>query len=93
MTQYNLENGGLDAETTTNLLRSFRRISSGEVPVWDAAAPGSNRNLSLALKKGLLDSFEDGAVDKESLDAIQSLRSIYAYEQAHITGIKSAGYP
>lgn len=89
MVRYNELNGGIDAETTSNLLRSFRRISSGEVPVFDSAAPGSNQNLSLALKKAMLDSMDDGAVNKEAADAIKSLRQIYAFDQAQIAGINN----
>jgi hypothetical protein len=86
-TKYNLEHGGLDAETTSKLLQSFGRIAKGQVPIFTTPAPGSAQNLSDALKKAMMESLDDTAIgNADAVNAIKSLRKIYQTDQAQIIG-------
>ena len=83
--------GGLDSEATGKLLQSFRRISSGEVPTFEQAAPGSGKNLANALRKAMMESLDDtNVVNKDAVEAIRSLRKVYQTDQAQITGYNRA---
>jgi hypothetical protein len=89
MENYNTVNGGLNAEQSGELLRQFRRIASGEVPVFKSAAPGSNTNLSLALKKAMLEEMEQNTSNPIAIDAINKVRNAYQFDQGQIRHINN----
>jgi hypothetical protein len=89
MENYNTVNGGLNVEQSGELLRQFRRIASGEVPVFKSAAPGSNTNLSLALKKAMLEEMEQNTSNPIAIDAINKVRNAYQFDQGQIRHINN----
>lgn len=84
----NSADGGLNAEQTKNLLKGFRRISGGEVPVFEGAQAGTSRNLGQALRRAFLEELEMGAKNTDAVAAVKSLRKVYETDQLMIDGVK-----
>lgn len=69
--------GGINSEQTRKLLNSFRQIASGDIPVWEGAAAGSQQAMARRLKSAFLTELEVGAKNPDAINAIKSLRKVY----------------
>lgn len=84
----NAADGGLTAEQTKKLLKGFRQIAGGEVPVFEGAPAGSARNLGQALKRAFLEELETGAKNPEAIGSVHDLRKVFETNQLMIDGVK-----
>jgi len=91
LSKYNLDNGGIEAEYAAELMQGFRRIAKGDIGggVTANITPGSAQNLSLAMKKAMNESLDGNVLNRDAVEAIKSLRKIYQFDQAQITGINN----
>lgn len=91
LSKYNLDNGGIEAEYAGELMQGFRRIAKGDIGggVTANITPGSAINLSLAMKKAMNESLDGNVLNRDAVEAIKSLRKIYQFDQAQITGINN----
>ena len=85
--QQNRDFGGLDTETTLDIMKGLNSLIGGKSTLSSKSTPGSNREIGRALLGNFTDSLKSTAQSPEAVAGINAMRTAYKEQMAYLQAV------